>query len=401
MGGIETYTVRLAKHLSQHIQVKILILSNKYNDALLEEASKYATIYFIHDYTIPTLLRKNTFIKRVAFLFPIDYKKLIFDLKTIHYTHATGSEGLVVSNNLLKYNEDIRISLGIYHSKEFTWSSNAYFRNIEKSLFLFIHNKNMISPNESSLPILESYYKKKFDLPIVPIGIKIPSKEKAIFNPNSNKIISIGRLVEFKTYNEHIINIIDDINNIHEASYEYHIYGYGPNEEKLKKLADTKNSKIIFHGILEYSKIQNILSDCILFVGSGTAIIEASSFGIPSIIGIESNKQSETYGLFSDLVGFSYNEDNLDIKKTKYINIANNFFKLDKGQKTNISYEHMRKAKEFSIDTTSILFLKALEQLRENKYYTYSRFRYKLSYLLWLIKNKLNINHEMKNRYEK
>ena len=401
MGGIETYTVRLAKHLSQHIQVKILILSNKYNDALLKESSKYATIYFIHNYTIPALLRKNTFIKRVPFLFPIDYKKLIFDLKKTHYIHATGSEGLVISNNLMKYDEKICISLGIYHSKEFTWSSNAYFRSIEKSLFLSIHNKNMISPNESSLPILESFYKKKFDLPIIPIGIEIPNKEKGFFNPNSNKIISIGRLVEFKVYNEHIINIIDDINYIHNKSYEYHIYGYGPNEKKLKKLADTKNSKIIFHGVLEYSKIQDILTDCILFIGSGTAIIESSSFGIPSIIGIESNKQSETYGLFSDLVGFSYNEDNLDIKKTKYIDIVNNFFKLDNDQKINISYAHIAKAKEFSIDSTSILFLKALEQLDENKYYTYSTFRYKLSYLLWLIKNKLNINHEMKNRYEK
>ena len=63
-----------------------------------------------------------------------------------------------------------------------------------------------------------------------------------------------------------------------------------------------------------------------VFVGSGTSIIESSALGIPSIIGIESNNDGETYGFFSNLRGYSYNEDNLDIEKKTYYEILEILF---------------------------------------------------------------------------
>jgi hypothetical protein len=400
MGGIETYMVRLAKHLHKHVHVKIIICSNKYNDELLKEASKYASIYFLHKYLVPSFLTKSTFVTRIPFLFPLNYENLLFDIDKVDYIHATGSESLIIANNMLKYDKNIKISLGIYHSKELTWNSYTYFRKIEKNIFLELNNKNILSCNESTSSILESFYKKKFKLPIIPIGVEVANNQSSIFNSKSNKIVSIGRLIEFKTYNEHIINIIDKINDSHD-SYEYHIYGYGPNEAKLKKLASTKKSKIIFHGILEYSKIKEVLSDCFIFVGSGTTIIESSSFGIPSLIGIESNKKSETYGYFSDLVGFSYNEDNLNIEKIKLLDEITRLLSMTHIEISTISKKHIDKSKEFAIDTTSSLFLNGLENLQKNKYYSYNYFRYKISYFIWLTLNKLNIIYEMKNRYVK
>lgn len=109
-------------------------------------------------------------------------------------------------------------------------------------------------------------------------------------------------MVDFKTYNKHIINILDEINHL-GYNLEYYIYGDGPERFFLEKLAKTK---IHFKGSID---LPNILNNAFLFVGSGTSIIEASAGGIPSIIGIESEDRPYTYGLFS------YNENNLHLEK--------------------------------------------------------------------------------------
>jgi 1,2-diacylglycerol 3-alpha-glucosyltransferase len=133
-------------------------------------------------------------------------------------------------------------------------------------------------------------------------------------------------------------------------------------------------------------------------VGSGTSIIESSGLGIPSIIGIESNNDGETYGFFSDLRGYSYNEDNLDIEKKNYYEILEIFFTSSDINKLSIS--HKNKASEFLIDSTSNMFINVCEKSVISSYFSYNKIRYSLSYFTWLILNKLKLNNELKSKFD-
>ena len=132
--------------------------------------------------------------------------------------------------------------------------------------------------------------------------------------------------------------------------------------------------------------------------GSGTSIIESSALGIPSIIGIESNNDGETYGFFSNLRGYSYNEDNLDIEKKTYYEILEILFTSLNMDELSIS--HKNKANEFLIDNTSNMFVNLCKKSLISSYFSYNKIRYSLSYFTWLILNKLKLNNELKTKFD-
>lgn len=398
IGGVETYIKRLSINLlkkNNNIRINILLLTKSYNEEIFSELKNYVKILFLSDFSFINFKNSKFFDRLANVIMPINFKKLSNIIGNVDFIHTTSSETLLVANNLLKYYKNSKVISGVYHSKEYTWESNFYFRKVEKDIFINFGEKNIISCNESSINIINKHFKLDMNINIVPIGIE--KRNNILYNKNSNKIISIGRLVNFKTYNEQIIKILDSINSKYKLNLEYHIYGYGDNEIYLKNLSKNINSKVFFHGILNYSRFLDVLKDCLIFVGSGTSIIESSALGIPSIIGIESNNDSETYGFFSELRGYSYNEDNLDIEKKTYYEVLENFFTsfdLDK-----LSICHKKKANEFLIDNTSNIFVKICEKSAISSYYNYNKIKYSLSYFSWLILNKLKLNNELKTRF--
>jgi 1,2-diacylglycerol 3-alpha-glucosyltransferase len=54
------------------------------------------------------------------------------------------------------------------------------------------------------------------------------------------------------------------------------------------------------------------MDDALAFVGSGTAIIEASACGVPSVVGIEDDQEGLTYGFLHQTAGFAYHSIGLN-----------------------------------------------------------------------------------------
>lgn len=399
IGGVETYIKRLTINLlkkNNNIKINILLLTKSYDNEMFFELKNCVEIFFLSDFSFIPFKNSQLFDKLANVIIPINFKKLSNLIGHIDFIHTTSSETLLVANNLLKYNKNAKVISGIYHSKEYIWESNFYFRKVEKDIFVNFGEKNIISCNESSIDIINNHFKLNMNINIIPIGIDKPVD--ILYNKDSNKIVSIGRLVKFKTYNEQIMKILDSINTKYKLNLEYHIYGYGDNEIYLRNLSKNINSKVFFHGILNYSNFSNVLKDCLVFVGSGTSIIESSALGIPSIIGIESNNDGETYGFFSNLRGYSYNEDNLDIEKKTYYEILEILFTSLNMDELSIS--HKNKANEFLIDNTSNMFVNLCKKSLISSYFSYNKIRYSLSYFTWLILNKLKLNNELKTKFD-
>ena len=399
IGGIETYIARLSKHLADDLKVSVLILSKKGSKNLIDEVQKYADVYFLNDYVkIYGLSKINSSYFNV--LIPIDYARLYSNIGDLDYIHAVDSLCNVVGLEFLKLNNNIRLTTGVYHSQEYLWKTNHYFRKVQRNLFLTFPNRNILNCNEKTINDLSLHLSKNFiGSPVIPIGIDIINYKNSNPSFRSNKIISIGRLVDFKTYNKHIIQELDDI-NLDGYELEYHIYGDGSEKEELQKIAMSKKSKIFFHGTIEYQDMPKVLNDAFVFIGSGTAIIEASAAGIPSIIGIESEDHPLTYGLFSNLSGYSYNENDLDIPKIAISELIIDLKRKSQNSYLDISNQHRNKAEEFSIFKSKNKFPIFLLEAKKLQF-SYNRLHYKISLFYWLLLNTLRIKDDKKTRYNK
>ncbi|MCD9526025.1 glycosyltransferase [Photobacterium carnosum] len=124
---------------------------------------------------------------------------------------------------------------------------------------------------------------------------------------NSIKLLSIGRLTKFKTYNLYMIPIIRNLIDM-GFNVEWHIIGDDEENTRepvkdlmfneIEKLGLEENIKIL--GVVEYDQLSKYLSTSKIFIGMGTSAIEACSNGIPTICAIVDDEKGLSYGYLWD-----------------------------------------------------------------------------------------------------
>jgi glycosyltransferase involved in cell wall biosynthesis len=321
--------------------------------------------------------------------------------KNKDHIHIMGIFGLLFflrmnRNNIFKY------SIGVYHQNEYMYfcKSDFYFKKIIEKTFKKINAKNVIFLNEKRRLYYSNFFSKHLiNANIIPVGVNIKEDPPNLSNYSIKRIVSIGNLTKYKTYNKHIImllpRLIKEFNNI---NFHYDIYGDGEERKNLEQLVKelSLSRYVTFHGRIEYSKMEKILKDTFLFVGNGTSIVEASSYFIPSIIGIESINEPKTYGFLSDINGLSYNEYDENKKLYPMYDLIKRLI-IDRNYYNEKSLACYRKAKEYSIKNTIKKFLKIEQELvlcdiKYNSILSFINF-------IWLgFLDKLNINKCFRNR---
>lgn len=317
--GGTTFLLRFAKAMhSKGVRPGVLVLfESDIYEPLKKELSIYADLFYLKDY-LKVKVNKYFSISKVNVFFPCKLNKLscLFE-KYENNLHIMGLFGLLWIDRFLRNSKcRLKISTGIYHQNEFMFENVDYsFAKYSQELFLKVFGSSLIFFNESSLFNYSKFFGKDYSgSPVIPIGIE--RKKYSLGSFESKKIVSIGNLVNFKTYNKHIIQLMPQFLK-KCPNLSYHIYGKGPEEKKLKDLVKffSVEDNVKFYGYVDYNDIEKVLADCFLFVGSGTAILEACELGIPSIIGIESIQKPLTYGYLYNTETLSYNEYD-PVKKT-------------------------------------------------------------------------------------
>ena len=206
-----------------------------------------------------------------------------------------------------------------------------------------------IASNQTGVPI--------GDLNILPLGIELSKYSGCKPSISSKRIVSVGRLADFKIYNKHVIT---ELNNFRKfGDFEYYIYGVGSELANLQKLAIEHGVQeyVHFMGQIDYKELPSVLNEAFCFIGSGTVLIEASSAGIPSIVGIESIKNSSTCGFFSEIIGYSYNEMSATNNRVAIADVFESLVALNEDKYLRLSEQHRDKAKEFDLKLTATKFL--------------------------------------------
>jgi Glycosyl transferases group 1 len=353
INGGTTFLIRLTRDLARRGEKSvILILRNEFNQALLDELSEYVKIIWLKDF-----LQDNAIIFRrhLGVFGLIDWHKLLIALQQYGKNiHVAGSFGLIFALRMNGKLRDARITVGIYHQNEFVYLHKSYFARILQAKFRSIPSENVVFFNESTQKNYTKFFNKEYTASkLLPIGIELNSQNSVPPSKQGYHIISVGNLMKFKTYNMHVIRLVSDLSYLF-PEIRYDIYGTGPEELTLKDLAKELGvtNRVNFFGALEYSKLSATIARADLFVGSGTALIEAAAQCRPALIGIESIQVPYTYGFLSDITGFSYNEQGIDqpiIPMQKCI--TDLFSSLDHARM--IALACAEKSKIFSIDKTA------------------------------------------------
>lgn len=359
--GGTTFVKRFSKHANGHgKKILVFCLVNYVDETILSELSKYADVVFLREYLATPFNKFNT--NQLSIFLPIN-KKSIQNLVSGCHVHVMGVFGLYFLLRLFKLVKGLSFSIGLYHQNEFDLKNKKYFfSKYIINVLRKISHKQLIFFNECS----RNSFCTKYDLNktlglVTPIGIDLVDRAPKERSSDQFKLISVGNLVGFKTYNQVVISLLPTL-LIKYPKIRYDIIGDGPYFDTLVSLCNELNLQevITFHGVLDYDTAFELVERSDVFIGSGTAILEASIRYIPSIIGIECEFEPITYGFISDIKGFDYNEKNSNVETVKISECIDKALS-SKSAWYKLSQSCHAKALTFGISNTFVDFMKVSE----------------------------------------
>lgn len=370
LGGIETFIIRLVKSLkNKNITVSILFFSHKFDKELLEELRQYATIYHWDDYVyMPNFFKKSFSIFKL--LFPLKIRKIKNEiLGDITHIHAPDTYSLLFSRRMCL--SKIPITTGVYHINEYNIKpyKNTFFGKKINSILEQLPYQNILFFNEISKTFYNTIFSQKFSQSLIaPIGIDLNKYGGDFSGLQNNRIVSIGRLASWKTYNYSMIEVIKKLNE-QNIFLTYESFGDGDQREELENSVKKANlqEQVFFRKGIPYHLFKEKIDNAIMFIGAGTAIIEASACGIPSLIGIENESQPISYGFLHNINSYSYQEKELDYPSSNIENYILKLLNLKKEEYLNECQKAKLRSCDFSIEKSTTIFIDMLKHSKYNK----------------------------------
>ncbi|WP_159566738.1 glycosyltransferase [Budvicia diplopodorum] len=401
--GGTTFLLRFAKGYLQKEgkKVGVLVLFNNIDKHLEVEIKKYADVYFLSEYIFSgfRFMCKN----QLSVFLPFQKKLLSRILPEDKHLHVMGIFGLIFSRRLTRLFGEFKVTVGIYHQNEYMYRTKKPCKFSEGVFKLVkdVPDDNFVFFNEFNIESYGKFYMKDYANPsLLPIGIDIKADNSESKKPVNARIVSIGNLVNFKTYNLHVINSLNRLPKKSGKEVVYDIYGEGDNNISLQQLVNDLGltERVRFWGNIKYSEMKDVLQDASVFVGSGTALLEAAALGVPALTGIESVKDPITYGYLYEIEGFSYNElmpgrkvYNLVDKLNESINSTDEYW-------TDLSSLCKKKSKDFSISCTVDGFIRLNDKAKLVSFDRNNSICFFMSFLKCVIYDKLNLDKSFRNR---
>lgn len=399
-GGIETFFVRIAKKLSlEKVNITFLFLSRSCDENLRTELEKYATLLYLDDYLLQiSLIKWKSLLQKL--LLPIDKKKFADVLEGVTHIHAPDFTSLLFANKFLLGKKKIPISTGLYHINEFNFEGQEswFFAKAISKYLRELPATNIIFFNEISNQFYNKKFRNKFESSIItPIGVNLLNSNTNAGVQN-NRIVSVGRLTSWKTYNYHMIEVVNHFRK-NGVVLNYDSYGDGEERNKLERkiLELDLQEQVKFNNEIDYKDFEKTIQGHLMFIGAGTALIEASSFGIPSLIGIENGEDPLSYGFLHDTAGYSYQEKQLNLPTFSIISFISSLIDMSSKDYEEECQLAKSRAQDFSIDKTLVDFMQLFQKSVVQNYYFDSRF----TFFLILFSLFLNKIFNPKSNYSK
>ncbi len=404
LGGIETFFVRMARERYGHgLVTKILLLRGpeKSDPELLQEMRRYAEIYFVKDvfYGFPA------FSSLFPLIAPVKKQKIRKIFAGISQVHAFSGVHVLLGYRLAEVvNARVPVTVGFYHYLRYAWGGiRLPYHEIvnRKFIFNYLPKPCLLFFSDDTKKFYERYRgeslegSKTFRLGVV--------DQKNVFIDGGLKkplkIVTVGRFVDFKTYNLYMLRVVRSLLD-QGKEVIFDLYGYGPLKPEMEALVQELNlqSVVSFKGPLPYSQFDDTVCQYDLFVGSGTAIIQASALGVPSIVGVENTLQPKTYGYFSDIYHLEYNMKGLSIPMKSVEDLVSEHLSLDRERVFELKNRHVQSAEVFTNELCQCNFDRLKNVSMPLSQFRYSRIFYTISWFFDKTFAYLNASHPFSAR---
>lgn len=184
----------------------------------------------------------------------------------------------------------VRMSIPVLHPREFMMDDEKWHVHaLNRFLCYAIHPRNLVFMNE----ICRVSHAAFFDIDLssneivpVPIDSRLP-RWRTRQKDGLVRIVAVGRIVEFKAYNFSLPEIIVEL-VAGGLDITCDIYGYGISEGRLCELIEAHGmcERVKFHGPVDLAAFDDLVSGFDLFIGMGTAALQAAQLGVPTILAI-------------------------------------------------------------------------------------------------------------------
>ena len=343
LGGTQTLTARLAKmFLDDGASVTVILTTNRASSSVLRVFPEDCQFVFL-DSKLRRLVR-----------FPFGLRNHLPKFKKPYDAVISFSLGGFYLAEIL----------GVYYGLKgpqywYVVSPESIKHDPLKTAKLFIlsggNEKNIIFMNqECKVQFKENQYLNIDESPIIPLPVN--SRNKVTVSISPPRIISIGRIEpRMKTYNWSMLNVVRELRKKHpELTWE--IYGDGSEENiaNLKQSIQTNECQdfVFLRGRVEYEKMEDALYGKSVFVGMGTAAVEAASAGLPTVVAIGFASDPVTYGYLHDLPFGNVGEENDNLKKKSISEMLDELFSYSQSEYDKVSEKSLTVAKKYSAEAS-------------------------------------------------
>lgn len=328
VGGIEMIVIRLANYLASQQQTVTVISSDGEMNQKLDSGVQRIGWHILQE-------QPQRCIEQLTKDSP---EKILL----ISFESLTGAAGAYLRYQLVKNYPQIAVAHthGVYHPRAFFYEAERlHSKCLNYLLGYAIGLKRFFFMNIGCWDTHAAFWgEKKVPQEIIPT----PMEDRPVtWQPELGdklRIISVGRILDFKRYNFHIPAMVKTLADEHNIQVQWDIYGHGPEEQRLQDaiLQAGVQEQVTFHGTLEYSRMDALLPHYDLFIGMGTAAIHAAQLGVPTLCAIDQSGD-ETYGYMHEVPYGIVGEQRAEIPRSNYLDRIIAYVKMDDTEKRRIS----------------------------------------------------------------
>ena len=296
VGGIETLMSRVAHFLTTRGWRVTLIIERSYQDALR---------------IMPKEVVVMELGKRFRLLYFPEYARYFFSKQEcpIDLIYGCTLVGCWLGSicSLFLPNHPALVC-GVYTSWEFCYPKSKRFIHFGDYLRAAQFDKNIVDTSKLFMSEavrqnhVQSFGRSLDTAPICLLPIDARMFKTIERRPKRFKVVSVGRLCGWKTYNLYMIPVVKQMRD-KGSPVHWHVYGTGELEPEMRRRIHESGleDRIHLHGNLEYRRYPEVLADAGAFVGMGTALIEAGFARVPSVVALEHAETQKTYGYLHEL----------------------------------------------------------------------------------------------------
>lgn len=186
----------------------------------------------------------------------------------------------------------------VSHSRAFFFDTRApAMRRILRRAFFRSPRASSYFMNVAARDAHQAFWKTDLsDYPVLTLPLASPSEMWAPSDGPGLRVVSVGRLVPFKGYNRAAPEVVRSLRDA-GIDISWDIWGDGPDRELIEvEIRRTGvGQRLRLRGVLPYEEFDRTVAGYDLFVGMGTALLEAGRIGMPAITAVEATTH-ETYG---------------------------------------------------------------------------------------------------------